>query len=83
MQKEIETRFLDIDKDQLAQKLAALGAVDKGEEKLEEIIFHAADLSWVGKKKFVRLRKKKDRTALKLLGWLMELFSAKFNMMTK
>ncbi len=64
MQKEIETRFLDIDKDQLAQKLAALGAIDKGEEKLEEIIFHAADLSWVGKKKFVRLRKKKDRTVL-------------------
>ena len=64
MQKEIETRFLDIDKNQLAQKLAALGAADKGEEKLEEIIFHAADMSWVGKRKFVRLRKKKDRTVL-------------------
>jgi adenylate cyclase class 2 len=64
MQKEIETRFLDIDRDQLVQKLASLGAVDKGEEKLEEIIFHAADLSWVGKRKFVRLRKKNDRTVL-------------------
>ena len=38
MQKEIETRFLDINKDQLAQRLASLGATDKGEEKLEEII---------------------------------------------
>jgi adenylate cyclase class 2 len=64
MQKEIETRFLDIDKDRLVQKLASLGAIDKGDEKLEEIIFHAADLSWVGKRKFVRLRKKKDRTVL-------------------
>lgn len=64
MQKEIETRFLEIDKGQLVQKLASLGAVDKGEEKLEEIIFHAADLSWIGKRKFVRLRKKKDKIVL-------------------
>lgn len=64
MHKEIETRFLDINKDQLAQKLASLGATDKGEEKLEEIIFHAADLSWVGKRKFVRLRKTKNKTTL-------------------
>jgi adenylate cyclase class 2 len=64
MQKEIETRFLDIDKDQLVRKLDSLGAVDKGEEKLEEIIFHAADLSWVGKNKFVRLRKTKGKMVL-------------------
>ncbi len=64
MQKEIETRFLDVDKDQLVQKLASLGAVDKGEEKLEEIIFHATDLSWVGKRKFVRLRKTKGKIVL-------------------
>ena len=60
MQKEIETRFLDINKEELVKKLASLGAEDKGEEKLEEIIFHAADGSWIGKRKFVRLRKTKD-----------------------
>ncbi len=64
MQKEIETRFLDINKDQLAQKIALLGAIDKDEEKVEEIIFHAADMSWVGKRKFVRLRKTKDKIKL-------------------
>jgi adenylate cyclase class 2 len=64
MQKEIETRFLDINKDELAKKLVLLGALDEGEEKLEEIIFHAADLSWVGKRKFVRLRKTKGKIKL-------------------
>ena len=43
MEKEIETRFLDIDKEELVKKLVSLGASDEGEEKLEEIIFHAAD----------------------------------------
>lgn len=61
MQKEIETRFLEIDKDEFIKKLISLGAVDRGEEKLEETIFHAADGSWIGKRKFVRLRKKKDK----------------------
>jgi len=64
MQKEIETRFLEINKDELVEKLISLGAVDKGEEKLEETIFHAADMSWVGKYKFVRLRKLKDKVQL-------------------
>ena len=64
MKKEIETRFLEIDKDKFVKKLLSLGAVDKGEEKLEEIIFHAADGSWIGKNKFVRLRKTKNRVGL-------------------
>ncbi|MFA6520156.1 MAG: class IV adenylate cyclase [Candidatus Paceibacterota bacterium] len=64
MEKEIETRFLDINKDELVKKLTSLGAVDKGEEKLEEIIFHAADESWIGKRKFVRLRKTKNKIKL-------------------
>ena len=64
MQEEIETRFLDIDKDALIKKLTSLGAQDKGEEKLEEVIFHAADGSWIGKRKFVRLRKMKDKIKL-------------------
>jgi adenylate cyclase class 2 len=64
MQKEIETRFLDIDKNKLAKELLALGAVDKGEEKLEEMIFHAVDGLWVGKRKFVRLRKTNGKIKL-------------------
>ena len=64
MEKEIETRFLEIDKNELVKKLVALGATDKGEEKLEEIIFHPADGSWIGKRKFVRLRKTKNKVKL-------------------
>lgn len=64
MQKEIETRFLEINKDELVKKLISLGAVDEVEEKLEEVIFHAADMSWVGKSKFVRLRKTKGKVKL-------------------
>ncbi len=64
MEKEIETRFLDIDKEKLAKELGELGAIDKGEEKLEEIIFHPADKSWIGKRKFVRLRKTKNKIKL-------------------
>ena len=64
MEKEIETRFLDINKEVLVEKLIKMGAVDKGEEKLDEIIFHAVDDSWVGKRKFVRLRKTKDKIKL-------------------
>ncbi|KKR61850.1 hypothetical protein A2643_00130 [Candidatus Nomurabacteria bacterium RIFCSPHIGHO2_01_FULL_39_220] len=64
MQKEIETRFLEIDKNELVKKLVSVGAVDRGEEKPEEIIFHAADGSWIGKRKFVRLRKTRDKIKL-------------------
>ena len=64
MQKEIETRFLEINKEEFIKKLISLEAVDKGEEKLEETIFHAADGSWLGKRKFVRLRKTKDKIKL-------------------
>lgn len=64
MEKEIETRFLDVDKKKLIEKLLAYGAVDKGEQKLDETIFHAADGSWLGKGKFVRLRKKGENITL-------------------
>lgn len=64
MKTEIETRFLDINKDVFVGKLNSLGAVDKGEEKLEEMIFHPADMSWVGKGKFIRLRKTKGKIKL-------------------
>jgi adenylate cyclase class 2 len=64
MEKEIETRFLEIDKEVLVKKLVALRALDQGEEKLEEVIFHAEDGSWLGKRKFVRLRKTKNKIEL-------------------
>ncbi|MBU6431069.1 MAG: class IV adenylate cyclase [Patescibacteria group bacterium] len=64
MKKEIETRFLDINKDEFVKKLISLGAIDKGEEKLEEAIFYDQEMSWKGKGKFVRLRKTKGKTKL-------------------
>lgn len=64
MQKEIETRFLGIDKEKFVKKLISLGAIDKGEEKLEEAIFYDQEMSWKGKSKFVRLRKTKGKTKL-------------------
>lgn len=64
MQKEIETRFLEINKEELIKKLTALGATDLGEEKLEEIIFYDEAMSWQGKGKFVRLRKTKGKVKL-------------------
>lgn len=64
MEKEIETRFLEINKDAIIKKIIILGGIDKGNEKLDEIIFHAADMSWLGKRKFVRLRKTKDKIKL-------------------
>ena len=55
MEKEIETRFLEINKESLISKLISLGALDKGEEKLEQIIFKSK--LWDHKGKFIRLRK--------------------------
>lgn len=59
--KEIEVRFLNIDKDKLVNKLVSLGFEDKGEHILSEIIFYDHNLSWLEEGRFVRLRKK-DRT---------------------
>ena len=64
MEKEIETRFLDINKDELVKKIISLGGLDKGEEKLEERIFYDQENSWKGKGKFVRLRKTKGKIKL-------------------
>ena len=64
MEKEIETRFLDIDKENLVNILNMLGADDLGNEKLDEIIFYDEKLTWVGKEKFVRLRKTKGKIKL-------------------
>jgi len=57
MKTEIETRFLDVHKAEIITKLKRLGAVDKGEEKLHEIIFYDNNLTWLAEHTFVRLRK--------------------------
>jgi adenylate cyclase class 2 len=63
--KEIEVRFLEIDKAALVQKLHDLGAEDRGEEVLEEIVFYNADKSWEsGNKKFVRMRTGRGGTSV-------------------
>lgn len=57
MKIEIETRFLDIDKKGLIKKLKDFDAVDKGEVKLDEIIFYDKDLKWLDENRLIRLRK--------------------------
>ncbi len=62
--KEIEVRFLDIDKEAMIQKLLALGAVDHGEVMLEEVIIYNKDLTWREEQKFIRVRKSGDSVKL-------------------
>jgi len=54
--REIEVRFLEIDKEDLIAKIKALGGHDEGETMLEEIIFRPSDGSWYNCGKFIRLR---------------------------
>lgn len=62
--KEIEVRFLEINKEKLVKKLHEIGAVDKGEKMLEEIIIYDSKLEFPEKGHFVRLRKIGDKTKL-------------------
>ncbi len=64
MKTEIETRFLEINKEDLISKLQALKAVNMGEVKLDEIIFYDKDLKCLENNSFVRLRKKNDKIVL-------------------
>ncbi|OHA84027.1 MAG: hypothetical protein A2937_02435 [Candidatus Yonathbacteria bacterium RIFCSPLOWO2_01_FULL_47_33b] len=57
MQNEIEVRFLEINKDELLEKLKVLGADDHGEVMLEEVIIYDPELTWLKEKRFIRLRK--------------------------
>ena len=41
-----------------------MGTEDLGEEKMDEMIFYASDGSWLGKRKFVRIRKRGNKTQL-------------------
>lgn len=62
--KEIEVRFLEINKDELAAKLHELGAVDHGEDLLDERVIFDKDLEWQKAAKFMRLRTKGGKTTL-------------------
>lgn len=58
--REIEVRFLDIDKNALVKKLRSLKARDLGDDFLSELIFYDKAGKWQDKeKKFVRIRKTK------------------------
>lgn len=64
MEQETECRFLEIDKDALVRKLKELGAEDRGEIMLEEVIIYGPDNAWKDEPRFIRLRKKGDATKL-------------------
>lgn len=55
---EIEAKFLEIDKEDIKKKLKSLGAIDLGEDLVEEAILYDRDLKWRDEsKEFIRLRK--------------------------
>lgn len=62
--KEIECRFLEINKAELIKKLLSLGAKDDGEIMLEETIVYDSELKWKKDNKYIRLRKIGDKTKL-------------------
>ncbi|MFA6430583.1 MAG: class IV adenylate cyclase [Candidatus Paceibacterota bacterium] len=64
MKTEIETRFLDINKEDLILKLREFGAVDMGEIKLDEVIFYDKEMNSLKENSFTRLRKKGEKITL-------------------
>jgi adenylate cyclase class 2 len=64
MNKEIEARFLNINKDEFIQKLQTLGAIDKGEATLSEIIFYDSQNKWQNEGRFVRIRSSQKGTTI-------------------
>ena len=63
--REIEVRFLEINKDELIKKLIELGAEDKGEDLLEETIIYDKELKWRDEGgKLMKLRTRKGKTVL-------------------
>ncbi len=63
--KEIEVRFLEIDKEALIKKLHELGAKDLGEDLLSEIIIYDKEFTWRdGGKSLLRLRTRNNKTEL-------------------
>jgi len=64
MAKEIECRFLDINKEDLVSRLITLGATDLQEKFLEEIIIYDKDMKWRDGDKRLRLRTVDGQTKL-------------------
>ena len=63
--REIEVRFLEIDKEALMARLNKLGAADKGEDLLDEKIIYDKALTWRDDGgTFLRLRTQKGKTLL-------------------
>jgi len=62
--REIEVRFLEIDADALKQRLRELGAEDLGDDMFEEIIAYNSPESFEYMRKFVRLRKAKNKVTM-------------------
>ncbi len=62
--KEIECRFLEIDKERLVKKLGELGAHDEGEELIEETVIYDKELKWRDEHRFVRIRRVGEKTVL-------------------
>lgn len=63
--REIEAKFLEIDKEALIAKLKTFGSEDLGEDFLREMIFYDAAGKWVGEgKTFVRIRQTRDGARL-------------------
>ncbi len=59
--KEIECRFLEIDKDALIKKLREIGAKDEGEAFLDEAIIYDPELKWRDEERFLRIRKSGEK----------------------
>ncbi|MDB5204159.1 MAG: hypothetical protein JWP09_187 [Candidatus Taylorbacteria bacterium] len=59
--REIEVRFLEIDKEALINKALSLGAKDLGEVMLEEIIFYNTKEDWRTEHKLVKIRNNRDK----------------------
>lgn len=63
--REIEAKFLEIDKDALIKKLKSLDAKDQGEDFLRERIFYDKEETWrENGEQFIRLRQTKNDTFL-------------------
>lgn len=62
--REIEVRFLEIDKAALIKKLLSLGAKDLGEVMLEEAIIYGPENKWLNERRFIRIRKSGEKVKL-------------------
>jgi adenylate cyclase class 2 len=64
LNREIECRFLEINKQILIQTLLDLGAIDKGESMVNEMIIYDRDSTWRNENKFIRIRKIGDNVKI-------------------